>query len=245
MTNQTDQFIETAAPIPAAILRQFFENKELKFKIDYTKSTIKGKVLLIYLANLNVPSDISFDKDNKETLFELLNAYMSVMTINEIPTLNRLVAEIILRFKGVAEDDLPWVNELPNDVVQEFIESNLQLVLNWSIFIDSSLIFIMNSISSFRDKYNILDTVEKVEDMNVIGLNVVNMFNHPSFMESYFSVNTKPILYNFVMQFSKNMFKGQSLVAYVNCSDNFITQVAQALAAGVIPLDPEELQPNQ
>ena len=50
--------IETKAPIAIDELKKYFTDKDVSYLIDYEKSDLKGKKLLTYLSNLDIPADI-------------------------------------------------------------------------------------------------------------------------------------------------------------------------------------------
>ena len=50
--------IETKAPISIEDLKKNFTETDVKYLIDYSISDLKGKKLITYLSNLDIPADI-------------------------------------------------------------------------------------------------------------------------------------------------------------------------------------------
>ena len=63
------------APLEIGDLQLYFENKDIKFLIDYEGSTLKGEELLVYLSNLELPCDLKIDDDT--TMAELGKIYLT------------------------------------------------------------------------------------------------------------------------------------------------------------------------
>ncbi len=90
---------EVTVPLPIESIKEFFVDKEIKFLVDYENSKIKDQVFLTYVSNLDIPIDIK-DNIEQETLFKLIDCYMTVKTITDIPFLNSIVSQIILAAAG-------------------------------------------------------------------------------------------------------------------------------------------------
>ena len=80
--------IETVAPIAIEKLKEYFNDKQKMFLIDYDNSNLKNEKFLIYLSNLDLPCDLIFDK-NKEDHQNLLMNYLKTKNIISIPSLEK------------------------------------------------------------------------------------------------------------------------------------------------------------
>jgi hypothetical protein len=84
--------IETIAPISIENLKKHFTDKEVFYLIDYKNSELKGKKLLTYLSNLDLPADI------KEPDLELVKEYLHSVTLVNIESLENIIIDILCMF---------------------------------------------------------------------------------------------------------------------------------------------------
>lgn len=234
---------KTIAPLSVDLIKEYFSNKELFFIIDYSESKIKERVLLTYLANLNLPCDIHFSEDvTSEDILSLLKAYMSSKTINDVRCLNSLTAIVLFRAKGAIDPsniDIPYLNI---EEVDEFIEANSDLINRWVTFLDSTIYFLIYSSTELREAMNIEESLEKIEDPDYIGLNVVNLFKIPGFYNNYLSceVLTEPKF--FTAQFKEPMFKGSTFIKYFDTEENIMIPILLGLIDGDLPTDADDIE---
>lgn len=225
------------APFPVDAIKEFFENKKLFFVVNYKDSKIKGNMFLTYLSNLDLPFEVDFTNASIEERFEIIKNYMETKTIHQSDTLRLTVADILVTFRG-NKDGLNLHNPILNESEkQDFIAANLELIKKWDLFISSTMVYM---IKAFPDLNEILkvDTIYKVmDDINYIGLNVVNLFGIPSFSEIFFAEKLNPELYYFKPQFEEYMFKGQSLYHYFACEENTLFLTLSALIRRDIPVE--------
>jgi len=122
---------EVTVPLPIESIKEFFVDKEIKFLVDYENSKIKDQVFLTYVSNLDIPIDIK-DNIEQETLFKLIDCYMTVKTITDIPFLNSIVSQIILTASG---SQLSAKNGyLSNEQLDEFISTRREIISVWMAF---------------------------------------------------------------------------------------------------------------
>jgi len=91
--------IETKAPISIEDLKKHFTEKDVSYLIDYSTSELKGKKLLTYLSNLDIPSNI------KNVDLELVKEYLHSISLTNINSLENIVIDILFIKKGLLKGD--------------------------------------------------------------------------------------------------------------------------------------------
>ncbi len=224
------------APLTMDQIKEFFINKNLLFVIDYAKSSVKGKVFLTYISNLDLPAEVDFADTSVEERMELLKDFMESRNINETKGLTLLTAAVLLHNKGVniERDIVPFV-PLSLDEMKAFAAKNPALMERWYTFLDSMMLFAMYSVQlvettddgsqvaipAFETAFpGFFDKYEKIDDPLYIGSNVVNLFRIPLFLELYFSIPAPTPGKYFKQQFTEYMFKGKRLIHYFDVPEN-------------------------
>ena len=77
--------IETKAPISIEDLKKHFTEKDVSYLIDYSTSELKGKKLLTYLSNLDIPADI------KNVDLELVKEYTKEYIMHPTKTVREII----------------------------------------------------------------------------------------------------------------------------------------------------------
>ena len=121
------EIIETVVPISIENLKKYFNNKETFYLIDCKNSELKGNKLLTYLSNLDLPSDV------KDPDLELVKDYLNNSSLVNINSLENIVIDILLEYKGI----------LKTDNYKNFIKENENIISIWSNKLDSLSIFNM------------------------------------------------------------------------------------------------------
>jgi hypothetical protein len=225
----TDKVISCTVPIKINKLQEYFNDKEYRFEIDYSNSSLQKKEFLIYLSNLEIPSDlVSTIQLSYEIKSSLLYEYMALPAIILIPTLNLAVSSIIFRAKGYDLKDAypnPYFSEEEADL---FIEENNELIQKWITFLDSCTIYAQKSIPELNEIDFLTGGIETIEDRHYIGHNVVNLFSLDFFFHNYYSKELGT-LYYFKYQFDDRMFKGLDLNYYFFTKHNFLIGMFKTL----------------
>ena len=208
-------YIKTKAPVPIEQIKEYFKDKSTFFLIDYLESKIQGKVLLVYLSNLDIPSDLLISKSvTKEQKFELLEAYFESKSVSNISYLNVAAAQILLQATNINPDCIIKNKPISDEECEEFIDSHEHVIAKWINFLDSTMIFLLKSFTDLDEKVEVKKNFENIDDGHYVGLNVINLLQMPGFLELYFSSERPLILNYFVQQFETHMFKGKSLYQY-------------------------------
>ena len=49
---------QVTVPLAIESIKEFFQDKEIKFIVDYDNSKIKNQIFLTYVSNLDIPVDL-------------------------------------------------------------------------------------------------------------------------------------------------------------------------------------------
>ena len=221
--------INCTAPIEIDNLKKYFTDKSLYFDIDYNNSTLHGKKLLVYLSNLDVPSNLVFSTNlNFENKSALLHDYMTLPSVIKLPIFNLATSSIIFKAKGY---DLK--NAYPNpyfsiEETETYIEQHEKLVKRWIIFLDSCLIYAQKCIPELNDEKFLTEGLEIITDREYIGQSVVNLFSLDFFFHNYYAKPLKTLAY-FKPQFEEYMFQGKNLFHYFHNKYNLLLPTIASL----------------
>lgn len=239
------KYIKTAAPVPIEQIKEYFKDKTTFFLIDYLQSKIQGKILLVYLSNLDIPSDLIITEAvTKEQKFELLEAYFDSKSVSNIPFLNVAATQIILYATGIESNSIIQNKPLTDEECEEFINIYQSLIDRWIHFIDSSMLFLIKSFNDLDEKIQVKENFENIDDGHYVGLNVINLFEIPGFLELYFSTNRPLRMSYFVQQFESHMFKGNSFYHRYFNEYNMFFPLLYKLINKELPINPEEVLGN-
>lgn len=233
-------FRNVTVPLEIDSIKEFFQNKELFFLIDYTKSKIKGNMFLTYISNMDLPCEILFNDIPKVEKFELLKIYMETRNLNSSNALKLAAAQVMLEFLG-----LDTINMLDNpgftrEECREFLNANHQIIEKWDTFIRSSMIYMLTSMKDVEEEYQFKTKFKMIDDPNYLGNNVVQLFSVPSFLEFYFSTKPTSEIYYFKQQFEEYMFRGKNFYDFFAVPQNSLFFTMQALLNSDIDLKPLE-----
>ncbi len=219
-------------PLGVEQMKEFFTNKNLLYFVDYSKSSLKGVVFLTYLSNLDLPFEVDLENSTFEEKEGLLVSYMTARNITKSKVMSFNLASLLLKNRGVdinqVFDDLIFTDEESS----QFIENNKELITKWNTFLESTILFSITSMEELDKKLEIEENYEVVNDPQYLGLNVVNLFSIPSFMELFFSAPSKGELKFFKPQFEETMFRGKNLYAYFNVDENSVFHAFGGLVNG-------------
>ena len=209
---------QVTVPLAIESIKEFFQDKEIKFIVDYDNSKIKNQIFLTYVSNLDIPVDLKIsDNFDEDVMFTLLDHYMTVKTITDIPYLNTLVEQIILRAAG--NDSIGY---LTAEQADRYIETRPETIAMWLAFLNSIPLYMCYSFKELNDEDKVEGNSQIIDDDKAVGLNVVNLL-HSSFMIQFFSTdisNNEPFWFR--QQFESYMFKGKSLYEFVAKLTDFI-----------------------
>lgn len=224
-------------PLKVEVLKEFFENKELFFVVDYANSQIKGNMFLTYLSNLDLPCEVNMANASKQEKFDMIKTYMETRNINNSDVLKLTAAELVLRYKGVNYGELFVNSILTEEERVEFITQNLEIFKKWDHFLYSTLLYLIKMYPQLNTELKVEEQYPVINEPNYVGLNVVQMFGITGFTELYFSSNPWSPFNYFKPQFEEYMFKGQNLFHYFNCEENTMALLMSSVLNGGIKVD--------
>jgi hypothetical protein len=234
--------INTVVPVPIDYIKEYFKDKTLMFFLNYNESKLQDKVFLTYLSNLDVPCDLDPALTlTKEQKFKLVESYMDMKNICDVPTLNMAMIELVLAYTGIDPSFLLSRKFFTQEELIEFITLNQEKLNNWIVFLDSTQVFLLKSFQDLNQELKVETAYECIDDPHYVGLNVVNMFSVPGFLEIYFSSPRKYFMNYFKQQFENHMFKGKSLYDYYVNDNNMFVPLLTALIEEKLPMNPNEI----
>lgn len=210
--------IETSVPISIDKLKDYFNDKEKIFLIDYDNSTLKNEKFLIYLSNLDLPCDLHFDKSKEEHL-SLLIDYLKSKNLVSIPSLEKESLCVFLQMKEI--HDFGYKN---------FIEKNEEELNKILKLLESMSLYNFYCINSETFKKDVESREHKSCDD--LGYNFVNLFKYDDF--NLLFENTKSNELFFYEDFFKEyMFKGKNLYYYWANENNPLFLMTWGIANGL------------
>jgi hypothetical protein len=214
--------VNTTAPISIDNLKKYFVDKDTFFIIEYHNSTLKGKKLLTYLSNLDIPADISFSECSDEEFFEILQEYFQSSSISNIPFLEKAVISVL-------KEKLKLTN---TDFFGKFIEDNKTIIDSWLSKIFSLTLFNMYTIEAPEFKQFVtehpLDETDSTE-----GINFVSLLKHEEFYELYQKIDYSQVKF-YKKYFEDYIFKGKNLYSYWANENNPMFLLTFSIANGNI-----------
>lgn len=226
---------EVKVPLKVEELKNFIENKNTFYHIKYSESDIKEGIFLNYLSNLDLPCEVLLHDCDFDAKEKLLVAYMTSKNIVDVQSLALNVAQVLLEYRGLNTEEI-FVNPFFNKKeVKVFIKNNEEIVQRWEHFVESSLIYTLCITKDMEDEAsNMKSQCPEIDDSSYVGLNIINLFLVPSFMELFFQQGTRTELSYFTRQFEEYMFKGSNLYEYFFSDANelfamFLAQFSQEI----------------
>ena len=229
--NLPNTIINTIAPIAIEDLKKYFENKSVKFIIDYTNSKIKGTKLLTYISNLDIPCDISFNDKNEQE--ELLKEYLNSTVLCSVPSLEILTINLLLEYKEIIENLIPYKN---------FITDNLEIIKQWESKLDSLTLYNMYIVDSpemqeFAKGFPEDDTEE------LAGINFLSLLKHQDFFIYYGKIKESNLKF-YTKYFNEYMFRGKNLYSYWANENNPLFLITFGISEGLQLKENKEEESN-
>lgn len=231
---------KVTAPLESASIREFFENKDLFYVINYSQSKIKGPQFLIYATNLDLPCDVEFDLPmSYDEYSEIMKAFMKQTSITRMSLLQVMAAQLLLAAKGIPAAEQHYSTPASDEFINRFIEENEELVASWLHFFDSTPVYAIKAIERLRDYYMPHERFEVIDDRTAVGPNVATLFNIPDFIGLYFTTGKYKMSY-YKQQFEEYIFKGSNLAPYFDVKNNLAAILFTYYANGAFT--PEEIE---
>lgn len=228
--------VKTIAPLSLDQLKLSLTNKETSFEFNVVDSKLKGRALVNYMCNLEPTVDVDHIPLNYETRAELLLTWMTTKQIKNIKSFTYEVAEICIydalgHYVPLLEKQYFSLEEK-----KRFINENKAVVDEWTCFVRSMSRYV--SYALVGDSVVELSEHEQVcvDDVNIIGNNVVCLLFLPDFVNQYIAIDQRPSKF-YVQQFTKPVFRGKPLLEWFKQADNSLYYLVGALATGKLDFD--------
>lgn len=208
--------ITTTAPIGLEDLKKHFNDKSVSYVIDYANSKLKGKKLLTYISNLDLPIDISFDPNTEEGQ-ELIKDYLESTFLVNVSSLEKAVIETLFVYRF-------------EDSKNDFIKENKELLDLWARYLDSATLFNLYVVQEDTLKEFVKQQPEEKFDV-IKGINFVHAFKYCDFFAFYQKI--EPTNLKFMPQlFDEYIFKGKNLYSYWANENNPMFLITWGIASG-------------
>lgn len=212
--------IETTAPISIDLLKEYFTDNSISFLVDYDNSTIKGEQLLTFISNIDIPIDLKFSDDS---VFDIVEEYLKFTSIVSVPSLERLVLQILMHMKGIEN----------NDKLQVFADRYSELLNHWLDRIESMAVYNIYTIQQLRT--DITEQFEEDDTADLTGINFIKMLNYVDWYLLTNDVRHQPKIYT--KYFNDYMFKGDNLFKYWATENNMLYVATMAILDNESPLE--------
>lgn len=212
--------INTVAPISLDNLKIYFAEKNSLFLIDYKNSSLKGKKLLTYLGNLNVPCDINFEGNSTEEIWEIIAEYLNTTSLIDVPILENIVIQLLLEKKGILANNN-----------KELIQRNETILDDWILKLEGLTLYNMyivadNCFGDFINEFESDDTTD------LKGINFVSLLKRENFYSFYEKMShEKPKFYTHL--FKEYIYKGKNMYEYWANKNNPMFLLTFGIASGV------------
>ena len=206
--------IETSAPISIENLKKYFTDKDINYLIDYSTSELKGKKLITYLSNLDIPADI------KNIDLDLVKDYLSSVSLVSISSLENIVIDILFTMKGISK----------NENYNKFISENFETLEQWQNKLESLSVYNMFMLNSdhFRDY---AQSFPKDETRDMEGVNFVSLLKHDRFFSFYGKINNDKLKF-YTHYFNDYIFRGKNMFEYWANDKNPLFLLTWSIANG-------------
>lgn len=223
--------INTIAPISIDELKKYFVDKDCFYVINYKDSKLKGKKLLTYLSNLEIPSDINFTGTTEEEFHEIFSEYLNMEMICNIASLEITVIETLKEYRGITNTNL----------FTNLIQKNKTILDEWLVKIDSLTLYNMYVVKDEEFK-QFVESHPQDDTDSLIGVNFVSLLKHGDFYSLYQKVDVSNLKY-FKTYFDEYMFKGKNLYSFWANENNPLFLLTYGISSGIV--DNEEYIKNK
>jgi len=228
--------IEVTAPLSMDDLKKHFTDKDVFFNINYDKSELKGKKLLTYLSNLEIPSDVFFT-DQKE-YEEFLKEYLNSTLLVSLPSIENDVFGILSYFINNTKTKKTKVDQPNyyfdrNKNIDKFIESNKQILEKWVSLIQSLSLYNVYTVKNGKVFKDYIEKFPVVDDEDYSGINFISILKDGQFISLLLNSNQENFKFyeNF---YKKNIYKGKNLFDFWANEKNMLFVITFNLAENLL-----------
>jgi hypothetical protein len=195
--------INTTAPISIDELKKYFVNKDISYVIQYKDSPLKGKKLLTYLSNLEIPADLDLTGCSNDEFFELITEYLKLEMICNINFLEEAVITLLKEKVGLSNTAF----------FKDYIEQNESLVDSWLEKIHSLSLYNLYIIEAEEFKLFVESHPEDQTANSFTGINFVSLLKHSKTYDLFQAIDVSKLKF-YKKYFQDYMFKGKNLFHY-------------------------------
>lgn len=207
-------------PLTDEELLEFVENQDNVFDIEVNNDEFDNKTSLIYISNLNIKCNCSFNDSTKK--LDFIKEYLLSNRIVSIENIEKMVIKIILYSIGYKLKD--FEADISEEECEKFIKDNEELVSKLQTFLDSLVIYGISTYVQEDKKKDFMKNIQVIDDNEYIGLNIVNLFKYKE-LSFYYVFKSIGEQYNFIKQFNDYIFDGKNLFYYFNNDNNMLIKM--------------------
>lgn len=223
---------KVTAPLTMEQIKEFFEDKNVHFAIDYKNSQLKGALLLTYISNLDLPCEIDFSECTQEEILTLMKEYFQTKSMVSSILLKVTAAQIILISKNLDADFLIQKPLLTKESCKRFINENFEMIERWNSVVSSSFYGCIAGLAGIEERFHLKTAFPQNTDSNYVGYNIMNLFTVTGFTETFFSAPMNHSIQYYKPLFEECLFKGKSFLAYFNNDNNLLGMLLEDVFAG-------------
>jgi len=237
-------------PFDSETLKDIITGKITSPEVDYTNSKIKGKNFITYLSNLKYENiSINFSEVAFEERCELIAEYIKHSSMCHIEQIEASVVKILFYYKRYnltlvdqSIDDQEFLQKsiLSNNEVQQFGDSNIELVKQLGDLLDGVLLYAIKNLNAYKEELGNFITTNVMEEKQQVGKTFVNLLNNPTFNCHYYGSLPKfDDLRYFDYYFDKPIYSGKTLMTFITAPQCVIFPILKMVID--VQFTPEQL----
>lgn len=232
--------INTTLPVALEDMKRIITSSDATIHIRMADATIKGRTALIYMSNANLAqAKIDVTDVPAETVFELIDAYITLKSTLPNRNLIGSVMQIVYACKGIQllpidQTAVDTLSLITRDQVQEYMSDQARAdnVLKLIHVLDNITTFVACCHESLRSRVGEDPDVPVINDIDYTGYTYINLLEVEQFMLTYYSAPRSTTYAYFSQQYDGYMYGGKNLFAIM--SGTFMVPLMSELSAGSI-----------
>lgn len=234
--------ITTTLPLDIEIIQKLLQDDTICLEVDYDNSRIKSKPALIYLTNLNIKS-VQFKSSNKQSIFSLIDTYITQKSSTNITCLVASVAMILLTIKEAKLNScdkliIEKTSLIRESDVEEYLEDKDRTIniVKLIHLLDNIPTFLYSCSKQFTEKnIDIEKEFTVINSIDYTGYSFINLLKNELFLIGYFSTPIITTPTYFKQQFEEYIYAGSNLFSSI--SETFILPTLAMIDTGEFSLE--------
>lgn len=229
--------INTTLPLTLDDMKSVITTPDAQVVVDYSQSRLTGRTALIYLANGNLArATIKVDGVDKDSVYELIDAYITLKSTLPNTNLIASVAQILLTVK---QANLPVIDQqsidsfslITRDQVSDYLSNQARAdnVLKLVHVLDNIPTYVTFCNEGLKPLLGTSEGVPVINDIDYTGYPFVNLFELEAFVVAYYSAPRLTQLAYFSQQYDQYMYGGKNLFALL--SGTFLLAVVNEITS--------------